>query len=125
MQRSQDQLKKPFTREESPASSIGYSSVSSRIPATPRTGSEVGNTSTSVVTSSSGSSADVIPRKSHGKRLSVTFDEPVAYAAEKSLHRREASGNSTGSGRRESTDLQSAKRNERRRSEAKAAIEVS
>ncbi|CAG8704898.1 12351_t:CDS:2, partial [Acaulospora colombiana] len=121
-QRGQDHINKGFTREESRASSVGYSSISSRVPVTPR--SEVGiggNTSTSATTSSSGSSANDIPRKAHGKRLSVTFDEPVAFPAGK--HRREASGTSVSSGRRDSTDLQAVKRNERRRSEAKAAIE--
>ncbi|KAG8830986.1 hypothetical protein FRC17_003941 [Serendipita sp. 399] len=118
-------IPRPFLREDSPASSVGNSSTGT--PLTPRTGSEIGiSTVNSVLSLSSGSSSNSgrKPRPTSGiKRHSVTFDTNVVVVPNKSSHRREASGASdTSVGKR--ADPVTEQRNERRRSEAKAAIEL-
>ncbi|KIM32395.1 hypothetical protein M408DRAFT_218180 [Serendipita vermifera MAFF 305830] len=123
IQRSHDHIIRPFTREDSPASSIGNSSVGSGLyPNTPGTGSDAGASMRqrlSTATSSSGSSGNDKAKNSGGKRLSVTFDEsPIVFTEKKSLHhRRGASGSSI-------PDETDTRRNERRRSEARASIEL-
>ncbi|KAG8847848.1 hypothetical protein FRB91_011381 [Serendipita sp. 411] len=118
-------MSRPLVREDSPASSIGNSS--SGFPLTPRTGSEIGVNST--LSTSSGSSGNPPPRRPNQptavatKRNSVTFNDTVEILSNRPSHRREASGASDrSSGKR--TDPTTEQRNERRRSEAKAAIEL-
>lgn len=127
--RSHDFLSRPLIRDDSPVSSIGNSSVGSgRYPQTPRSGSDAGLNvavgSNSTITTSSGSSV----KNSNGKRNSVTFDDTVSFAPEKVSHRRSGNGvseRSVGHNRATSLDDEEALRNERRRSEAKNAVEVS
>lgn len=101
-----------FRHADSPPSSIGNSSWSGMLPLTPQTGSEVSG--------SSGSSSGILERKKNGKELrkrSVSFAEPENVEKRaKGMHRRE-SNEAHG-------DQAEDKRKERRRSEAKASIEV-
>jgi hypothetical protein len=129
IQRHHDHLTRPFARDDSPASSVGNSSIGSgRFPNTPGTGSDAGLSianSQSVITTSSGSSGNDAPRAG-GRRTSVTFDDSVVFTQKKTFHRRGTSGGSSGSTSGASPyDGQDAKRNERRRNEAKASVEVS
>jgi hypothetical protein len=129
IQRNHGHLTRPFTRDDSPSSSVGNSSIGSGIfPNTPGTGSDAGRSignSQSVITTSSGSSGNDAPRIGGGKQPSVTFDESVIFTQKKTLHRRGISGSSSGStGGLNPYDEQEAKRNERRRNEAKASVEV-
>jgi hypothetical protein len=123
--------RKPFAlRDSSPASSAGDSN-SSRMPATPRDGSELGTSSTGR------------PGNGNRKRVSVTFADPVederGSRERERCRRRSAVGSRPGHGhgRTAVADLSDdevaardrerkaeEKRKERRRSEAKAAIEV-
>ena len=113
-------LRKPFAlRDSSPASSAGESS-SSRMPATPRDGSELG--------------ASGRPGPNHRKRASVTFADEVegnererrSSVASRPSHRPVVAADSSD----EEATLRNRerqaeeKRKERRRGEAKAAIEV-
>ncbi|KAL0951992.1 hypothetical protein HGRIS_008646 [Hohenbuehelia grisea] len=114
---------KPFAkRGESPASSTGDSS-SGRAPLTPMDGSEVGSTSASAstradrrgeseVTRNSGvSGLRMGPKgKATAKRRSVTFEDPEEIGTKEKG--------------RVSLEEEEARRKERRRSEAKAAIEL-
>lgn len=129
---------KPFAvRRDSPASSTGDSS-SGRAPLTPRDGSEIGVSSPRTATTGSkekkeewGSGVSGLGTAStrgsvggagagagrHVKRRSVSFDDEI----------RDDSVASTGGGRKTKevdSDDPEARRRERRRSEAKAAIEV-
>lgn len=115
-------LRKPFAiRDHSPASSAGESS-SSRMPPTPRDGSELG------------AGASGRPGPGHRKRVSVTFLDEVeangrdtrSNAPSRSNHRPSVAVDSSD----EEATLRNRerkaeeKRKERRRTEAKAAIEV-
>jgi hypothetical protein len=130
IQRNHEHLIRPFTRDDSPASSAGNSSIGSGIfPNTPGTGSDAGRSiignSQSVITTSSGSSGNDAPRIGGGKQPSITFDDSVVFTQKKTLHRRGISGSSSGStSGLNPYDEQEAKRNERRRNEAKASVEV-
>jgi len=108
---------RPFAHADSPPSSIGNSSWSGMLPLTPQTGSEAGGSSTS------GSAGGDQEQKKNGKerrKLSVSFVEPEPEGRvekrAKGMHRREGS--------EDREDPAEDKRKERRRSEAKAAIEV-
>ncbi|KAF8267397.1 hypothetical protein EI94DRAFT_1801735 [Lactarius quietus] len=119
-------LRKPFAiRDSSPASSAGESS-SSRMPATPRDGSELG--------AGAGASGRLGPGPGHRKRVSVTFVDEIENGRET---RSNVAGRSSHGGpvvAADSSDEETAlrnrerkaeeKRKERRRTEAKAAIEL-
>ncbi|THH08721.1 hypothetical protein EW146_g8902 [Bondarzewia mesenterica] len=101
---------RPFTsgllRDNSPASSTGDSS-SGRMPVTPRDGSEVGIPGSTSASSASQATSRAAGRKSRPKRASVSFmDDPVREVVKISAKGAEE------------------KRKERRRGEAKAAIEL-
>ena len=103
---------RPFAHADSPPSSIGNSSWSGMLPLTPQTGSEASGSSTSF----SGDQGYKKNAKEPRKR-SVSFAEPENVEKKgKGMHRRE--GNDA------HEDPGEDKRKERRRSEAKAAIEV-
>jgi hypothetical protein len=115
-------LRKPFAiRDSSPASSAGESS-SSRMPPTPRDGSELG------------AGPSLRPGPGHRKRVSVTFVDEVENVRDtrSSVGGRSSHGPAVvaADSSDEETSLRNRerkaeeKRKERRRSEAKAAIEV-
>ena len=122
----------PFTRGQSPASSSASSS--SRVqPTTPADTSDPGSArgnsaSNSVVTDTSGDSLQKPKRlDAHGRRYSVSFEEP-----EKTMRGRSGSEAATtaaatkkSEARRSANLNEDDARKERRRSEAKAAIDVS
>lgn len=138
--RNPELLPRSILREDSPASSIGNSSIASAVsavmPLTPRSDSDngvgTGNASNSIITSSSNSSekdkSTGYKKVENPRRASVTFGDTVALNNGRSFHRITGSNGSNGS--QETTNRTSGsreddvKRNERRRSEAKAAIEV-
>jgi hypothetical protein len=103
---------RPFAHADSPPSSIGNSSWSGMLPLTPQTGSEVSGSSTSG--SRSGDQEHMKNVKERRKRT-VSFVEPEKVEKK-----------ANGMHRHEGSEVQPAedKRKERRRSEAKAAIEV-
>lgn len=96
---------RPFARRESPASSTGDSS-SGKAPLTPRDGSDT----RSVYTGGSAISVNRRRPGTHGRKPSVTFED-------------EKEGVGKGK-QRDSVATDEARRRDRRRSEAKAAIEV-
>ena len=102
---------RPFAHMDSPPSSIGNSSWSGKLPLTPQTGSEAGGSSTS-------GSGDQGDKKAERRKRTVSFVEPEPgkkdeKKAKGTMHRRE-----------ESDSLVEDKRKERRKSEARASIEV-
>lgn len=103
---------RPFAHTDSPPSSIGNSSWSGMLPLTPQTGSE---TSTS---SGSGDQEHANVKDRRNRRVSFAEPEQERKVEKKvkGLHRRQAS--------EAHGDHAEDKRKERRRSEAKAAIEV-
>ena len=115
---------RPFARRESPASSTGDSS-SGRAPLTPRDGSDIGSAGGSGlgVQAKSGESTSAMKGSSNmrsAKRRSVCFeDDLIGDSAPPSVSGRGKTMQKDG---REGVDEE--KRKERRRSEAKAAIEV-
>lgn len=102
----------PFAHTDSPPSSIGNSSWSGMLPLTPQTGSEAGGSSTS----GSGDQEDEKVKDRRKRRVSFAEPEQGKKGEKKAqgvVHRRE-----------ESDSVAEDKRKERRKSEAKAAIEV-
>lgn len=129
----------PFVRGESPASSTG--SASSRAqPVTPRDGSDLGSSrggraqdsaGNSVVTDTSSGAGNEKPRRldAHGRRFSVSFlDEPAEErgrsGAPSASGAKESPSAKKGDTRRKENLSQDDARKERRRNEAKAAIDV-
>lgn len=115
---------RPFARRESPASSTGDSS-SGRAPLTPRDGSDIGSAGGSALgaQAKSGESTSAMKGSSNmrsAKRRSVCFeDDLIGESAPPPVSGRGKTMQKDG---REGVDEE--KRKERRRSEAKAAIEV-
>ena len=115
---------KPFaadnsTRGNSPGSSTASSS---RLPLTPGEGSEIGygrkvvsSDSSASGVSSSNASSPIAPKKGHRKSSSLTFDEPSKDRGRPGAKDRM---------QKEVPQNEEARRRERRRSEAKAAVEV-
>jgi hypothetical protein len=101
---------RPFVHADSPPSSIANSSWSGILPLTPQTGSEASGSSTS------GSGDQEHRNAKERRKRSVSFVEPELEKKVKGMHRREGS--------EAQEDPAEDKRKERRRSEAKAAIEV-
>ena len=107
---------RPFAHADSPPSSIGNSSWSGMLPLTPQTGSEASGSSTSGRSGDQENNKNAKDRRKH----SVSFVEPEI---ERKVERK-----AKGMHRREVSEVQEVpaedKRKERRRGEAKAAIEV-
>lgn len=97
---------RPFARRESPASSTGDSS-SGKAPLTPRDGSDLGMGARSAYSSSASRG-----RQGHGRKPSVTFEDE------------QENGKKGKSRERDNVSPQEARLRERRRTEARAAIEV-
>ncbi|TFK56430.1 hypothetical protein OE88DRAFT_1640383 [Heliocybe sulcata] len=111
-------------RGNSPASSTGDSS-SGRAPYTPRDGSDYGNERSwdNMSVSNASSTANTAPRRGHRKSSSVTFEDDVIKLKDQERER-----GRSGAVPKERVELSpkqaEQKRKERRRSEAKAAIEL-
>ena len=113
---------RPFAvRRESPASSTGDSS-SSRAPMTPRDGSEIGVQDRKRHEWSGGASGLGLKHQ-HIKRRSVSFEEDHPDPKSPSTTHSKSKEHKTSNAAINDEDRES-RRKERRRSEAKAAIEV-
>ncbi|KZV93721.1 hypothetical protein EXIGLDRAFT_835540 [Exidia glandulosa HHB12029] len=129
----------PFVRGESPASSTGSGSSRAQ-PVTPRDGSDLGSSrggraqdsaGNSVVTDTSSGAGNEKPRRldAHGRRFSVSFlDEPAEErgrsGAPSASGAKESPSAKKGDTRRKENLSQDDARKERRRNEAKAAIDL-
>ncbi|THH09332.1 hypothetical protein EW145_g2089 [Phellinidium pouzarii] len=117
-------------RQDSPASSTGGSS-NGKAPLTPMDGSDCFSPDVrGSGDSPSGSSAGAVPPsalkggRGHLKRASVSFQEPIDFDREETVRGRRSSSGLTKPEEQVSVEERENRRRDRRRSEAKAAIEL-
>lgn len=109
---------RPFVRRDSPTTSSTGDSSSGKVPLTPKDGNDLrqSNRPPSALALNKNHS-----RPTHGRKPSVTFEDELS-PADKEL--RLTAGNVQSKVKESYPDIDEARRRERRRTEARAAIEV-